>query len=78
MNPIILMNLMKKMHKGLIMNQDQLLKMATFQMVAPWMTAGWMAAPKRAPDWKLSFSPGSLDKKRLWQCMHQLWGRSVS
>ena len=40
MNPIILMNLMKKMHKGLIMNQDQLLKMATFQMVAPWMTAG--------------------------------------
>lgn len=37
--------------------------MATFQMVAPWMTAGWMAAPKRAPDWKLRFSPGSLDKK---------------
>ena len=63
MNPIILMNLMKKMHKGLIMNQDQLLKMATFQIVAPWMTAGWMAAPKRAPDWKLRFSPGSLDKK---------------
>ena len=55
MNPIILMNLMKKMHNGLTMNQDQLLKMATFQMVAPWMTADWMAAPKRAPDWKLSF-----------------------